>query len=59
MYMAPEIWESKKNPQFTYDAIPCDIFALGVTLFAMVYQHMPFEKATQDDQLYKKLLDRQ
>lgn len=48
-YMAPEILEGKP-----YKGTSVDIFALGVTLFAVVTGVMPFERrANKDsDQLY-------
>ena len=49
--MAPEIIEGKP-----YKGTSVDMFALGVTLFAMVTGVMPFDKrAHKDDQLYSYL----
>jgi len=48
LYMAPEVHEGKP-----YRGVAADIFALGVTLFALVTGVMPFEKrAEKDDMLY-------
>lgn len=49
MYMAPEIWKTKETKVIGYDAMPTDVFALGVTLFAMVYGRMPFRRGVEDD----------
>jgi serine/threonine protein kinase len=51
MYMAPEIWRAREDPE-GYDAMKADVFALGVTLFAMVCGRMPFRRATNTDSLY-------
>ena len=34
------------NPQYTYELMPADVFALGVALFAFILQKLPFEYAT-------------
>jgi serine/threonine protein kinase len=47
-YMAPEILEYKE-----YDGKQVDIFALGVTLFAMVSGGLPFSNAKYNDPIYK------
>ncbi len=43
-YMAPEIIEARP-----YKGTSVDIFALGVTLFAMVTGVMPFERRAHKD----------
>lgn len=41
-YMAPEIHEALQDHEKYYDARACDVFALGVILFAMVLGRLPF-----------------
>lgn len=43
--MAPEIHQCHIVKEKYYDASKCDIFALGVILFAMVLGKLPFEYA--------------
>ena len=51
--MAPEVVEGRP-----YKGTSVDIFALGVTLFAMVTGVMPFERrAHKSDQLYQYLMN--
>lgn len=40
--MAPEIHEALQDHEKYYDARACDVFALGVILFAMVLGRLPF-----------------
>lgn len=46
-YFSPEI-----HSKLPFTAEAADLFAAGIVLFAMVTGHMPFMKASQDDQLY-------
>ena len=50
-YMAPEIL--KQNP---YSGIKCDIFSLGVILFALVIHNFGFQRASQFNSLYKLII---
>lgn len=51
-YMAPEIIEGR-----AYKGTSVDVFALGVTLFALVTGVMPFDKrASKDSDLLYNLL---
>ena len=45
--MAPEIIESRP-----YKGTAVDIFALGVSLFAMVTGVLPFDRASEKDKFY-------
>lgn len=56
-YMAPEIHRCLKDNTKDYDASKCDIFALGVILFALVLGKLPFEFATEDNKLYALILE--
>ena len=54
-YMAPEIHSLLKDPSKPYDTYNADIFALGVTLFALVFGRLPFEFATSDNPNYSHI----
>jgi serine/threonine protein kinase len=41
-FMAPEISELLKNGEVEYDMYKTDIFALGVILFSLVTERLPF-----------------
>ena len=51
-YMSPEIHSLIKDPSKPYDVFKADIFALAVTLFALVFSRLPFEYATLDNLNY-------
>ncbi len=50
-YAAPEMVSGKK-----YNGFKTDIWAIGITLFAMLCGYLPFED-TDNDMLFKKILD--
>ena len=50
-YAAPEMVSGKK-----YNGFKTDIWAIGITLFAMLCGYLPFED-TDNDVLFKKILD--
>lgn len=53
-YMAPEVWENdfiKEKKMYNGEKI--DVFSLGVTLFSMIFNGHPFNKALPRDQFYK------
>lgn len=52
-YMAPE----KLQVDFKYDPVKCDVFALGVVLFACIVGKYPFKLATRKDPKYKLLME--
>lgn len=55
-YMPPEIRHIKKNPgKATYVAEKADIFTLGITLFTLMFNSIPFGKAEVTDSYYKPL----
>lgn len=56
--MAPEIHYCHKAADRPYDAAKADIFALGVILFALVLEKLPFEMATEENKLYKLIIDK-
>lgn len=56
--MAPEIHYCHKATDRPYDAAKADIFALGVVLFALVLGKLPFEMATEDNKLYRLLIEK-
>ena len=47
-YLCPEMIQEK-----SYDPFQADLFALGVTLFAMVSGYIPFSTARTDDPMYR------
>ena len=51
-YLSPEMHKKE-----SYDPDQSDLFALGITLFAMVAGTLPFESATQEDGLYKLFIE--
>ena len=50
-YAPPEIWRHKP-----YDGIKCDIFSLGVILFALCFKSFAFENSKPTDNLYKLII---
>lgn len=50
-YFTPEMHAKKK-----YCAIDADIFATGICIFAMVFGHMPFLKASEGNEQYELLI---
>lgn len=58
-YMAPEIIQNSFSAyKPTYEGDKADIFSLGVTIFALVVQSMPFMTASSKDPLFKLLKER-
>ena len=51
-YLSPEMHKKE-----TYNPYQSDLFALGITLFVMVAGVLPFESATQEDELYKLIIE--
>ena len=51
IYAAPELLK-----QIPYYGIKCDIFCLGVILFALLFGNFGFEEATQFNNLYKLII---
>jgi serine/threonine protein kinase len=51
-YMAPEIHKLLETPQ-SYDPFKVDIFALGVVLFSLLFNRLPFEYAVSSDKYYQ------
>ncbi len=51
-YMAPEIHACHQNSENWYKAMPTDIFALGVMLFAIFMGKLPFQTAQKENKLY-------
>lgn len=49
-YASPEFYESGE-----YDGIKADLFSLGVILFVMVTNKLPFREATIEDQHYNSI----
>jgi serine/threonine protein kinase len=56
-YMAPEIHYCQNAKDRPYEADKCDIFALGVILFALVMGTLPFELAVEENKLYKMIAE--
>lgn len=55
-YMPPEIRLVKKSPgKYSYLAEKADIFTLGITLFILMFNSIPFGKAELSDSYYKPL----
>lgn len=52
-FMPPECWNFENGHQFS--GIKCDIWALGITLFAMTYNSMPFW-ASNEYELWTEVL---
>lgn len=48
IYLAPEVRQALQL-NITYDPAKVDIFNLGVLLFVLVFQKVPFERAIADD----------
>ena len=41
-----------------YNGIKCDIFSLGVILFCIIFCYFPFSNATNNNQLYKLIINK-
>lgn len=55
-YMAPEIRLARKQGgKHTYSAAKADMFALGIALFILMFNSIPFGKADMSDSYYKPL----
>jgi hypothetical protein len=50
-YLAPELLSAQSN--LPLDAEKIDVFALGVTLFVIMFREAPFRQASPADPLYK------
>lgn len=55
-YMPPEVLSLRKfainknnNNKNNFDGIKADIFSLGVLLFSMVFNNLPFKRACETD----------
>ncbi|KAI8866868.1 kinase-like protein [Ramicandelaber brevisporus] len=48
-YIAPEVFESRKQPGLGYDATKVDVWALGIIYMAMVSVHFPWSVAQVTD----------
>lgn len=53
-YLAPEIHLNYKGEKRRSSA---DIWALGITLYEMIYQHLPFLKKPGDSNIDRPLLE--
>jgi serine/threonine protein kinase len=56
--MAPEIHICAKDKSKPYDPFKTDIFALGVTIFAVMLGKLPFEYSDDKNQLYSMIMER-
>lgn len=54
--MAPEIHACLKQPNNQYDAFKADVFALGVSLFTLLFKQAPFNYAISEDRLFSLLM---
>ena len=53
-YTAPEITQMIKNKQRTeYNVEKVDIFSLGITLFTLTYQALPYKEVSDENLAYK------
>lgn len=52
LYFSPE-----KHLEEAYDPFQADLFALGIVLFVMVSGVLPFQSATENDELYSLIIE--
>ncbi len=55
-YMAPEVRRTMNSQSMVYIPEKADIFSLGISLFIIMFQKMPFASATPEDSFFEFLL---
>jgi hypothetical protein len=51
--LAPEVAISIRDPRYGYEPSQVDMFNLGVILFVIMFQTVPFREASAEDPFYR------